>query len=136
MLNCAAIMGRLTADPELKVTESGVHVCSFTVAVGRNFVKQGEERQADFIDVVVWRQAADFVSKYFRKGSMIAVNGSIQTRNWEDKTGNKRKSTEIIAENINFADSKVNSALNIEPPADASDEGTFREIPDEEDLPF
>ena len=85
MLNCAAIMGRLTADPELKKTSQDISVCSFTVAVDRNFVKQGEERQADFIDVTAWRQQAEFVSRFFHKGSMIAVNGSIQTRNWEER---------------------------------------------------
>jgi len=107
MLNVAAIMGRLTADPELKSTHDGVYVCSFTVAVERNYVKQGEERQADFIDVVAWKKQAEFVSKYFRKGSMISVNGSIQTRLWEDKNGNKRKSTEIIADQISFCGGKT-----------------------------
>ncbi|MBQ6543991.1 MAG: single-stranded DNA-binding protein, partial [Clostridia bacterium] len=79
MLNCAAIMGRLTAEPELKKTATGVSVVSFTVAVDRNFVKQGEERQADFIDITAWRQQAEFVSRFFHKGSMIAIQGSIQT---------------------------------------------------------
>ncbi len=146
MLNCAAIMGRLTADPELKKTATGTSVISFTVAVDRNFVKQGEERQADFIDVVAWRQTAEFVSKYFHRGSMIAVNGSIQTRNWEDKNGNKRKSTEIIADNVSFCGSRnetgtgapVGAPVFNEPAPSYStaDEGDFREIPDEDDLPF
>ncbi|MBR6360572.1 MAG: single-stranded DNA-binding protein [Clostridia bacterium] len=145
MLNCAAIMGRLTADPELKKTSQDISVCSFTVAVDRNFVKQGEERQADFIDVTAWRQQAEFVSRFFHKGSMIAVNGSIQTRNWEDKNGNKRKSTEIIADNISFCGGKnENSAGASAAPAfsepapsySTADEGDFQEIPDEDDLPF
>ena len=146
MLNCAAIMGRLTADPELKKTSQDISVCSFTVAVDRNFVKQGEERQADFIDVTAWRQQAEFVSRFFHKGSMIAVNGSIQTRNWEDKNGNKRKSTEIIADNISFCGGKndTNTGTSAAPatfnePAPSystADEGDFQEIPDEDDLPF
>ena len=149
MLNCCAIMGRLTADPELKKTNTGISVVSFTIAVDRNFVKQGEERQADFIDVVAWRQQAEFVSKYFHRGSMIAINGSIQTRNWEDKNGNKRKSTEIIADNVSFCGSKnetgtgapsgASSAPAYNEPAPSystADEGDFREIPDEDDLPF
>jgi single-strand DNA-binding protein len=146
MLNCAAIMGRLTADPELKKTSQDISVCSFTVAVDRNFVKQGEERQADFIDVTAWRQQAEFVSRFFHKGSMIAVNGSIQTRNWEDKNGNKRKSTEIIADNISFCGGKndTNTGTSAAPAAfnepapsySTADEGDFQEIPDEDDLPF
>ena len=87
MLNTAILMGRLTADPELRKTTSGLSVTSFTVAVERNY-KSGEERQADFINVVAWRGTADFVSTYFKKGQMIAVQGSIQTRNYEDKNGN------------------------------------------------
>ena len=136
MLNVAAIMGRLTADPELKSTHDGVYVCSFTVAVERNYVKQGEERQADFIDVVAWKKQAEFVSKYFRKGSMISVNGSIQTRLWEDKNGNKRKSTEIIADQISFCGGKAEekpAKPNIEyevPPE-------MYEVPDDDEtLPF
>ena len=102
MLNTAIIMGRLTVDPELKQSKSEVSVTSFTVAVERSYTKQGEERQTDFIDVVAWRQTAEFVTRYFRKGSMIAVQGSIQTRNYEDKNGNKRKAVEIVADNVSF----------------------------------
>ena len=90
MLNCAVIMGRLTADPELRQTPNGVAVTTFTVAVDRGFVRQGEERKAHFINVVAWRQTAEFVSRYFTKGSMIAVQGSIQTRTYDDKNGLKR----------------------------------------------
>ena len=145
MLNCAAIMGRLTADPELHTTGTGVQVCSFTVAVDRSFVKQGEERQADFIDVVAWRNTAEFVCKYFRKGSMIAVDGSIQTRNYEDKNGNRRKSTELIANNVNFCGSRndgsaaprAEGAAPFQSAASfaTADAGDFKEIP-EDDVPF
>lgn len=106
MLNCAIIMGRLTADPELRTTGTGVSVTSFSVAVDRRFQRQGEEKQTDFINVVAWRQTAEFVSRYFRKGSMIAVQGSIQTRNYEDKNGNKRTAVEIVADNVSFCGSK------------------------------
>lgn len=109
MLNCAIIMGRLTADPELRTTPSGLSVTSFSVAVDRNFQRQGEEKQTDFINVVAWRQKADFVTRYFRKGSMIAVQGSIQTRNYEDKNGNRRTAVEIVADNVSFCGSKAES---------------------------
>lgn len=105
MLNCAIIMGRLTSDPELRTTTSGLSVTSFTVAVDRNY-KSGEERQTDFINCVAWRGTADFVSTYFKKGQMIAVQGSIQTRNYEDKNGNKRTAVEIVADNVSFCGSK------------------------------
>lgn len=109
MLNCAVIMGRLTADPELKTTNSGLSVTSFCVAVDRRYQKDGEERQADFINVVAWRQTAEFICKYFCKGQMIAVQGAIQTRNYEDKNGNKRTAVEIVAENVSFCGSKSES---------------------------
>ena len=102
MLNTAIIMGRLTADPELKSTGGGVSVCSFTVAVDRRFKAQGEERQADFIRCVAWRQSAEFLARYFRKGSMVAVTGSIQVRNYEDKNGNRREAVELVADQISF----------------------------------
>ncbi len=107
MLNSAIIMGRLTADPELRTTASGLSVTSFSVAVDRRFQRQGEEKQTDFINVVAWRQTAEFVSRYFHKGSMIAVQGSIQTRNYEDKNGNKRTAVEIVADNVSFCGSKA-----------------------------
>ncbi|MBQ9850531.1 MAG: single-stranded DNA-binding protein [Clostridia bacterium] len=147
MLNSAVIMGRLVADPELRTTGSGISVTSFTVAVDRRFVRQGEERQADFIDIIAWRQTAEFISKYFRKGSMIAVQGSIQTRMYEDKNGNKRKAVEIVADNASFCGSKAesgtgsfnrnDSVMNNQPAPSYStaDEGDFKEIP-EDDLPF
>lgn len=108
MLNNAVIMGRLTSDPELRTTQSGVAVTRFTVAVDRGYVKQGEERKADFINVVAWRGAAEFVCKYFSKGSMIAVQGSIQTGMYE-KDGIKRATFEIVADNVSFCGSKEKS---------------------------
>ena len=109
MLNCAVLMGRLVADPELRTTSNGTSVTSFRIAVDRSFVRQGEERQADFIDIVAWRSTADFVTRYFHKGSMIAVQGSIQTRNYEDKNGNKRTAFEVVADNVSFCGSKAES---------------------------
>lgn len=103
MLNIVAIMGRLVADPELRTTANGTNVCSFRIACDRNFVSQGQERQADFIDIVVWRQAADFVCRYFQKGSMIAVDGALQSRNYKDKQGNSRTAVEVVANHISFA---------------------------------
>lgn len=105
-MNDVVLMGRLTADPELKQTPSGVFVTTFTVAVNRSYVKQGEERQADFINCVAWRGTAEFITKYFLKGQMIAVQGSIQTRSYEDKQGNKRKAVEVVVEKGYFCGNK------------------------------
>ena len=144
MLNTAIIMGRLTADPELRKTTSGLSVTSFTVAVERNY-KSGEERQADFINVVAWRGTADFVSTYLKKGQMIAVQGSIQTRNYEDKNGNKRTAVEIVADNVSFCGSKAESgntygAARQEAPAvsyQSADAGSFSVLPDDnQGFPF
>ena len=135
MLNNAIIMGRLVADPELRTTGSGISVSSFTVAVDRRFNRQGEDRQADFIDIIAWRQTAEFVCKYFRKGSMIAVQGYIQTRMYEDKNGNKRKAVDIVADNVSFCGSKAESGSSIDVPRPTEDDEGFREIPGE-DLPF
>ena len=112
MLNVVAIMGRLVADPELRTTTQGNSVCSFRIACDRSYVQQGQERRADFIDVVAWRQQAEFVSKYFQKGSMIAVEGSLQTRNYQDKNGNNRTAVEVVANNISFAGSKRQNGQN------------------------
>lgn len=106
MLNVVAIMGRLVADPELRTTPAGHSVCSFRIACDRSYVQQGQQRQADFIDIVAWRQQADFVSKYFQKGSLIAVEGSLQTRQYQDKQGSKRTAVEVVANNISFAGAK------------------------------
>lgn len=106
MLNVAAIMGRLTADPELRTTQSGTAVTSFTLAVDRSYARQGEERQTDFINVVAWRGTAEFICRYFTKGQMMAVTGSIQTRNYEDRQGNKRTAFEIVASDVSFTGSR------------------------------
>ena len=102
MLNIVALMGRLTADPELRTTPSGVSVCRFTLAVDRNYAKAGTERQADFISCVAWRQQAEFISRYFVKGQLVAVNGSIQTGSYTDNNGNKRYTTDVVVDNVNF----------------------------------
>ena len=107
MLNHIVIMGRLTRDPELRRTGSGVAVASFTVAVDRDFgSRESGERETDFIDCVAWRQTGEFVSKYFTKGSMAVVSGRLQMRNWTDKDGNKRRSAEVVADNVYFGESK------------------------------
>lgn len=111
MLNHIVIMGRLTRDPELRRTSSGIAAASFTIAVDRDFApKDGGEKETDFIDCVAWRQTAEFVSKYFGKGRMAVVSGRLQIRGWTDKDGNKRKSAEIVADNVYFGDSKKDSS--------------------------
>ena len=107
MLNHITIMGRLTRDPELRRTGSGIAVASFTVAVDRDFGgRDGGEKETDFIDCVAWRQTGEFVSKYFTKGRMIVVSGRLQIRSWTDKDGNKRRTAEVVADNVYFGDSK------------------------------
>ena len=107
MLNHIIVMGRLTRDPELRRTGSGTAVASFTIAVDRDFSpKDGGERETDFIDCVAWRQTGEFVSKYFQKGRMAVVSGRLQIRSWNDKDGNKRRTAEIVADNVYFGDSK------------------------------
>ena len=110
MLNHITIMGRLTRDPELRRTGSGVAVASFTVAVDRDFSgKDGGEKETDFIDCVAWRQTGEFVSKHFTKGRMIVVSGRLQIRGWTDKDGNKRRTAEVVADNVYFGESKRSS---------------------------
>ena len=138
-LNIVALMGRLTRDPEMRKTPQGVSVATFTVAVDRSFVKQGEERQADFIDIVCWRNTAEFVCKYFQKGSMIALNGSIQTRTYQDKNGNNRKAFEIVADNAHFAGEKKDGGAQGggSPHYEEKKNDDFAVIDEgEEDLPF
>ena len=106
MLNKIIVMGRLTRDPELRRTQSGIAVTSFSVACDRDFKNQAGEKETDFIDVVAWRNTAEFVSKYFSKGRMAVVEGRLQIRDWTDNNGNKRRSAEIVADNVYFGDSK------------------------------
>lgn len=145
MINTVALMGRLTYDPELRSTPAGVSVIRFQIACDRNYQKSGAERQADFIDCVAWRQTAEFISRYFQKGSMIAVEGSIQTSNYTDQNGNKRKQVEVVANNVSFCGSKsensaggANGAYNQPAPSYANaDNSDFEEIvDDDDDLPF
>ena len=105
MLNRVTLMGRLVADPELRSTASNLSVCSFRIAVDRDY-KKGDQKETDFIDIVAWRSTAEFVANYFNKGRMIAVDGRLQIRPWEDKDGNKRFATEVVADNVYFGDSK------------------------------
>ena len=155
MLIVAVVMGRLVADPELRHTPNDVAVTSFTLAVDRSYVKSGAERQVDFIDIVAWRNTAEFICKYFRKGQMMAVHGSIQTRTYTDSNGAKRKAFEIVADDVNFADSKRDNGGNTasygnndysaartaaySEPAPAYSSGSssdFEEILSDDDLPF
>ena len=106
MLNHIVLMGRLTRDPELRRTGSGIAVASFTLAVDRDFAAQGAEKETDFVDIVAWRNTAEFVSRYFTKGRMAVVSGRLQIRNWTDKEGNKRRSAEVVADNVYFGEAK------------------------------
>lgn len=146
MLNCVTLMGRLVADPELRTTTTGRSVCTFRIAVDRSYAKQGEQRQADFITIVAWENTANFVSRYFSKGSMIALQGSIQTRNYEDNNGNKRTAFEVVAREVSFCGSKSDSssvapatpAAPAQAPASYQNAGPsdFESLDDDEDLPF
>ena len=142
MLNKVILMGRFTRDPELRSTPQGISTCAFSVAVDRNFVRQGEERKADFINCVAWRQTAEFISKYFRKSSMVALEGSIQTRSWDDQEGKKRYATEVIVNQVYFAESKRDSqsSMGMDDSFAASDFGSLPEpispMGTDDDLPF
>ncbi len=148
MINMVALMGRLTYEPELRTTPAGVSVLRFQVACDRNYQKSGAERQADFIDCVAWRQTAEFISRYFHKGSMIAVEGSIQTQNYTDKEGKQRKSVEVVANNVSFCGSRnetgaaapatqaQNTYSQPAPSYANADSSDFEEIIDDDDLPF
>lgn len=130
-----ALMGRMTADPELRHTPAGVPVTTFTVAVNRAYVKSGADRQTDFIDIVAWRNTAEFICKYFRKGQLIAINGTIQTRAYEDKEGKNRKAFEVLANNAFFCEGRKNA--DVAPPEQTSfNEEGFEPIESDEDLPF
>ena len=137
MLNKIVLMGRLTRDPELRRTQSGTAVASFTMAVDRDYKPQDGERETDFIDIVAWRGTGEFVSKYFTKGRMAVVEGRLQMEDWTDRDGNKRRSFKVVVENAYFGDSKKvpdSGAAQNAPPAD----GDFQELTDEEkgELPF
>ena len=135
MYNRAVLIGRLAAAPELKTTQSGVSVCSFTLAVDRRFKGRDGEKQADFIGIVTWRQTAEFVSRYFRKGDPIGIEGSIQTRNYEDKNGNKRTAVEVVADGAFFVGGKQthDGGKNV---SRGQNPGGFEEVEDGGDLPF
>lgn len=150
MLNKIFIMGRLTRDPELRRTQNGTAVAGFALAVDRDYKNADGTKETDFIEVVAWRSSAEFVSKYFTKGRMAIVEGRLQIRDWTDKDGNKRRSAEVVADNVYFGDSKkegdssggsyggssggykaAGKAVDGEPEA-----GDFAEVEDEEDWPF
>lgn len=132
MLNRIIVMGRMTRDPELRRTNSGTAVASFTVAVDRDFKSQSGEKETDFIDVVAWRNTAEFVSKYFSKGRMAVVEGRLQLRDWTDKDGNKRRTAEIVADSVYFGDSMRDGGET----AQSEPQGGFSEIEDAGDFPF
>lgn len=136
MLNKIILMGRLTRDPELRRTGSGTAVTSFSIAVDRDFKSQNGEKETDFIDVVAWRTTAEFVSKHFSKGRMAVVEGRLQIRDWTDKDGTKRRSAEVIADNVYFADSKRDdTTANRNALAERAEQ--FAEIAEEDgELPF
>ena len=128
MLNKIILMGRLTHDPELRRTQNGTAVTGFSLAVERDFKDEDGKRATDFIDVVAWRAAAEFVSKYFTKGRMAVVEGRLQIRDWKDKDGNNRRSAEVLADNIYFGDSKKETPENA--PAEPLPEALEEELPD------
>lgn len=136
-MNNVSLIGRLTADPELRRTQSGLATTRFSIAVDRRFAKQGEERQTDFINIVAWRQTAEFICKYFTKGQRIALTGSIQTGSYTANDGTKRYTFDVVADSVEFTEKKQqngnygnNSNININPADDLA------EFPDDEDLPF
>ena len=131
-MNKVVLMGRITKDPDIKYTQStNTQVASFSLAVNRRFAKQGEERQADFINIVAWSKTAEFVSKYFKKGQQVGVIGRIQTRNYEDDKGVKHYITEVVAEEAYFADTKKDNTENENPQQD-----DLAPIQDDDELPF
>lgn len=156
MLNKVILMGRMVSDPELKRTTSNLSVASFSVAVGRNYVKQGSERETDFINVVAWRQTAEFVCKYFSKGQLIALDGTLQTRSYKDRDGNNRYITEVVTDNVYFTGDRKNDNSSQQsttkntkqnntkqsnnqynnPPANNYGGYSDYEMPTDDDLPF
>ncbi|MDD3692882.1 MAG: single-stranded DNA-binding protein [Oscillospiraceae bacterium] len=151
MLNVVCLMGRLGADPELRHTQSQIPVTSFSIAVDRTFQPKGQEKQTDWIDIVAWRSTAEFITRYFHKGSMIVVQGSLQTRRYIDRDGNKRTAYEVVADNVFFGESKRNSGgtspagnfdsqipqfNETQPAFSTAEPGDFEEIVGDEELPF
>jgi len=151
MLNKVILMGRLTRDPELKHTQTSIAVTTFTLAVDRGYTKPGEEKQTDFIDVVAWRNTAEFVTRYFRKGQLVAVTGRLQSRKWQDNQGNNRTAFEVVADEVFFAESKRDGAGGYDsqptsgytpsapaPRAEAPKAATsaYDNFSDEDELPF
>lgn len=143
MINSVVLMGRLTYEPELKSTPSGVSVIDFQIACDRNYQAKGEERKADFIDCQAWRQTAEFIARYFHKGSMIAIEGCIQTNNYTDNKGNKRKSVTVVVNNVSFCGSRADGGNqnNLDSKSEqnysAATNSDFEEIIDDnDDLPF
>lgn len=130
-------IGRLTRDPELKITSSNISVCSFTIAINRRFKDASGNYQADFLNCVAWRQSGEFVAKYFRKGNMIGVVGSVQTRSWDDTEGHTHYATEVIVEQAHFCGAKSDSGGGTHPAADpANNSGFFPSPDDDTSLPF
>lgn len=144
--NKVILVGNLTADPELKKTQSGVSVTSFSIAVNRRFAKQGEQQQTDFISIVAWRQTAEFISRYFNKGRPILVCGQLQTRSWTDQNGQKRYVTEVVADEVSFVDSKNSSGGGYNAPApfpndappsySSGPDSGFEDLSADDELPF
>ena len=145
-INSVTLMGRLTTAPELKQTTSGTSVTSFCIAVDRKYQGQGQEKKTDFIDIVAWRNTAEFICKYFTKGSMIALEGEIQTRTYTDQDGKNRKVTEVLANNVSFCESKQQASNNNQGASGGSGYGVsaygmpnnvqFEEVNEDSDLPF
>ena len=148
-MNSVCLMGRLTADPELRHTQSQVAVTSFSIAVDRAYQVKGQDRQADFINIVAWRQTAEFICNYFRKGNRIAIHGSLQSRNYTDRDGNKRTAYEVVCDNAFFCESKsgggyapaamdsqIPTYTETQPAFSTAQSGDFEEIVGDDDLPF
>ncbi|OQB14998.1 MAG: Single-stranded DNA-binding protein SsbB [Firmicutes bacterium ADurb.Bin193] len=142
MLNKVILMGRLTKSPDLKYTTSNVPVCSFSLAVDRRFKNAEGEKQTDFINVVAWRQSAEFISKYFVKGQMMNVVGSLQTRTWDDNNGVKHYATEVVVDEVNFCGDRPGGGVNPQIPRDDIESSAqlmgsgFETVDTDDDLPF
>ncbi len=138
-LNKVLLMGRLTADPELKKTPSNLSVTTFSLAVNRRYSSDKEKQQVDYIDIVCWRNNAEFVTKYFRKGSAAFVSGSLQVRTWQDKDGKNRRTYEVVADEVQFAESKKDSSQRFDdaaPSYSVGNSGDYQELSGDDELPF